>query len=70
MVRGMLWGRPRWTWALDVVVVLVFGFVLASTDDQVVRLIAVAAIALRIVTALIPVAVWRSRTRQDERRGR
>lgn len=70
MMRGMLWGRPRWTWALDVAVIVLFAVVFASADSDVIKLIAIAAIVLRIVTALIPVAVWRLRNRQVERRGR
>lgn len=70
MWRSLLWGRPRWTWALDVAVVALFAVLFASAESDLIRWIAIAAIGLRIVTALIPVAVWRARGGDAEQRGR
>jgi hypothetical protein len=63
MLRGELWGRPRLIWALDVVIVVGFGAVAILSDVPAVKLLLAAAVALRIVLAIVVTLLWRSRQR-------
>lgn len=63
-MRGVLWGRPKWLWAIDAVLVLVFLVILVVTDQQSTRVIAGAITALRVAAALLQIGRWRTRQRE------
>lgn len=63
-MRTKLWGRARWVWALDLIVVVCFVIVFIETDRPAIKLIAAVCVLLRLVISATLISGWRSKQRR------
>jgi hypothetical protein len=66
-VRTKLWGRSRWLWGLELLVVVCFLVVFVETDRSAIKLIAAGCVLIRLVISAIQVGEWRRRQRRAAR---
>jgi hypothetical protein len=70
MLQGGLWGRPAWSWGLDVGVVLLAVLLLIFGDSPTTRLLAVLFVVWRAITVALAVLLWRRAERRRPPDGR
>lgn len=63
MLRGRLWGRPRWLWGVEIVVVVGFVVVFFITDKTATKIIAAGLVVTRLAFVAVEVAERRHRER-------
>jgi hypothetical protein len=61
VVRAKLWGRSRWQWGLELLVVVCFVVVLVESDRLAIKLLAAGCVLIRVVTSAFQFTEWRRR---------